>query len=775
MTTIEIRGAREHNLRGVDVDLPLGRLVVFCGPSGSGKTSFLFDVVHAEGQRRYLEALALTGRTELPSPPRVDRIDHLPPTIALAQRTGTLAAWSTVGSLSEVTPLLRVLFARAGVQHCPVCGRAIVPVSLDELSARLLVLPEGARLQLETPVQGRDASVLAEIGRAGFSRVRIDDEIVRVEDLEPRRLERARVLRLVVDRIRIEPERRARIHDSLRLALRAGRGVVVAVHDGGEETFVDHPWCEVDDRAFAPLEPERFDPRRTPGCPTCAGAGKSGEGTCPDCGGSGLSENERAVRWRGHGLGDLVSGTVSGLRRALSQVEEPGPVERATLGEVDRRLQRVEELGLGHLPLARTVDTLSATELRRLRLARTVATPLAGVLYILDEPAAGLDEVLAGRVAQLVRELVGLGNTVAVVEHHASLLLAADTLVEFGPGAGSAGGRVVFSGTPAELVAADTRTGRFLAGLTRAEPGGLPVPTARAVLEGRWRHGRPSPTLELPRERLVVVTGPSGCGKSSFVRATQAALEGTPLAGTSLAGAEGLTRLVAADRAAGRSSRALVATYVGVWDVLRDLLAQTKDAQIRALPAASFSLAGAGGRCEACKGTGERWIDLGPLPEVVETCPVCHGARFQQDVLEVRWKGLHAAELLELDAERGLPLLGGHPRLEGALRALVRAGLGYVPLGQSLASLSGGEARRLVIARELSRAARRGGSDVLVLLDDPTVGLHPDDVLALVRLFRDLRDEGSTVWCASVEPLLVDSADAVVQLLPDPVDSSGEG
>lgn len=776
MASIEVRGAREHNLRAADVDLPLGRLVVLCGPSGSGKSSLLLDVVHAEGQRRYLEALSLPGRVELPAPPRVDRIDGLPPTVALAQRTGTLPGWATVASVAEVAPLLRVLFARAGVQHCPICDDPIVPTALDEVAARLLALPAGARLHLETPLRGRDAAVLEEVVRAGFSRLRVDDDVARVEEVDPARLAQARVLRVVVDRIRIEPDRRARLVDSLRIALRAGRGVVVAVHDGGSETFVDHPYCARDDLSFAALEPERFDPRRGGGgCPSCAGAGRAGEGACPACAGSGLDAERRAVRWRGRRLDELLSGTVAALRAELAAVRDPTAVERATVGEGARRLRRVEDLGLGHLRLTRPADTLSSTEIRRLRLARAVANPLSGVLYALDEPAAGLDDALAARVARLLRELVDAGNTVAVVEHHRAVLLAADALIEFGPGAGVDGGRVVFAGPPEALAAADTRTGRFLAGRTAAPRAALAPADRHATLSGPWRHGADAPAVALPRARFAVITGPSGSGKSACVAAVGAAIEGSAPPGVTWTGAEGLTRVVAADRAAGRSARALVATYVGLWDVVRELLAQTKDAQVRALPASAFSLHTAGGRCEACKGTGERWIDLGPLPEVVETCPVCRGARFQADVLEVRWKGLHAAELLALDAERALPVLAGHPRLESGLGALLRAGLGYVPLGQTLASLSGGESRRLLIARELARAARRGGDDVLVLLDDPTVGLHPDDVVAMARLFHELVAEGSTVWCASAEPLLVAAADAVVRLPAPPVDNPADG
>ncbi len=752
--SIEVRGAREHNLRGVDVDLPLGRLIVCCGPSGSGKTSLLFDVLHAEGQRRYLEALAVDHRTELPPPPRVDSIAHLPPTVAFPQRSGAPGPRSTVGTLSDVAPLVRVLFARAGVQRCPTCGSAIVPVTLDEATERLCRLPEGSRLHLETLIRGREPSVLDEVARAGFSRVRLDGEVLRLEEVAPHKVAAAKSLRVVVDRLKVDVGRRDRLTDSLRLAFRAGRGVVVVATDDGEQTLVDRPVCPTCDRELPALEPESLDPQRGGACRGCAGEG------CGECAGTGLSAEARAVWWRGRPFAEVVGAEVAALRALLQGVTDPSALEAAVVPEVERRLRRVEELGLGALGLSRRGSTLSTTEVRRLRLAKAVASPLSGVVYLLDEPAAGLDEPLAERVVGLLRELVAAGNTVAVVEHHPCVLRAADLLVEFGPDAGHAGGRIVFVGSVEELGVAQTRTGRFL----RADPNPrspevLPPPSASATLSGAFRAD-----LQLPRERVVVLTGPSGCGKSRVVAALAACLQGSPPEGVALVGAGGLDRLVAADSVAGRNSRSVVASYVGLWEVLRELLSQTRDAQLRALPPASFSLATAGGRCESCKGTGERWIDLGPLPEVVETCPVCRGARFQEDVLQVRWKGANAAELLAMDAATALPLLAGHPKLDGALRALVRSGLGYVPLGRSLATLSGGEARRLAISRELARVARRGGQDVVVLLDDPTVGLHPDDVGVLVDLFRELRAEGATVWCASAEPLLVAAEDVVVTL-----------
>ncbi|MCA9493731.1 MAG: AAA family ATPase, partial [Myxococcales bacterium] len=725
-----------------------------------GKSSLAFDVVHAEGQRRYLEALSVHPRGPVVAPPRVDSIGGLPPTVALSQRPGAVSPRSTVGTLAELDPVLRVIFGRVGTLRCPVCGRAIEPVTHDAVVARLLLLPQGTRLTLETPLSGRDPAVLDEVARAGFGRVRVDDAILRLEEVEARSVRGAVTLRVVVDRLRVEADRKARLYDSVRLATRAGKGVLVAVHGGGELTFVDRPYCAHDDLVLPPLEPELLSPWQLAGaCPTCKGAG----GDCTDCGGSRLSPVARAVTWRGWTLPDLQRLPIAELRERLVGIGDASRVEEVAVVDLVRRLDRLIALSLGHLGLMRAATTLSGGELQRTRLARQVASPLAGVLYVLDEPAAGLDEGLAEAVAALLRELVDAGNTVVAVEHHAAVIRAADHLVEFGPGAGVAGGTVVATGDASALMGADTATGRFLAGRVTVPPPSRPPAVSEATLSGAWLHGASGGEVRLARQRLVVVTGPSGSGKSALIAAVGEAVEGRAQ-GWSLEGADGLARLVSVDRAAGRSSRANPATYVGLWDVMRDLLSQTKDAQVRALTGSAFSLTTTGGRCEACKGTGEHTIELGPLPDVVQPCPVCAGKRFQGDVLEVRWKGLNAAELLALDAGRALPILAGHPRLESALQALIRVGLSYVPLGQPLRTLSGGESRKLALARELSRAARRGADDVLVLLDDPSTGLHPTDVVHLVGLLRELIDEGATVWAASHDPLLVAAADAVVRL-----------
>jgi len=762
---VSVRGAREHNLRAVDLDLPRGKLVVLCGVSGSGKSSLAFDTLHAEGQRRYLEALSLHrgGVVPLLVPPKVDSVTGLPPTVALAQRLAPASSRATVGTVTEIDAVLRVLFARAGTQHCPICGRPIVPRTADEALGVLLALPIGTRLLIEAQVR-TGPGVAAEIDRAGFSRVRWKGEVVRLEEVPPAALDAAGEVRVVVDRIRVEPDRRGRMADSVRLAARAGGGAWVAATDGEETWFVDRPYCVFDRLELPPLEPRLLSPFHPAGaCPRCLGAGAVGdEAACAACGGTRLAPAARAVRWRGATLPVLQALELRELRERLAAVD-PNPVESLAIPDLLRRIDRLARLGLAGMALARPAELLSSGELQRIRLARQVASPLSGVAYVLDEPAAGLDEALVGHVLDLLRELVSEGSSVLAVEHRAEVVLAADHVVEFGPGAGVAGGRVVYEGDVAGLLAADTATGRWLSGRSRLTLRPAPRSAGEVSVTGDWRFGRPSPRVALPLGRIVAITGPNGSGKTALLAALAAALSGE--AGTAVVtGAGSLTRPILADRSAARAPRSNPATYVGLWDVLRELLAATSEARVRGFTASTFSLNTTGGRCEACKGTGESTISLGPLPDVVQPCAVCHGRRFQVDVLEVRWKGLDAAELLALSVEGARTVLAGHPQLENPLRALARVGLGYVPLGQPAHTLSGGEARRLVLAKELGRAQRRGAADTVYLLDDPTAGLHPQDIEHLLSLLRELTDEGASVWLATHDAALAGASDHVLPL-----------
>lgn len=710
---VVVRGARDNNLRDVSMAFELGRLVAFCGPSGSGKSSLAFDTLHREGQRRYLEALL--QRTGSLRRPDVEAIEGLPPTIGLDQRERGTAAGVTVAGLCELEVGLAVLFGRTGTAHCPRCGRVVQPMSHDRIVDRLLQLPTGTRLTLEAPVKG-GPGVLAEIARAGFSRVRVGGEMLRLEeagevgpDVE---------LRIVVDRIKVEAAKRARLADGVRLTSRAGRGVVLAVHPEATESFVDRPLCTHDDLELPVNEPGRFR-------------------LFADRADWGLDEAALKVTVAERTLPELLSGSIEALSDKL-EVWPEDPVSSGVVADLMYRVRVLCRLGLGGLVVGSAAADASRGEAVRLRLARQVSSRVSGVLYVLDEPASGLDEASAEAVVELLRELVGQGNTVLAVDHHPALLRRADEVVEFGPGAGPDGGRIVYQGPPSELP--DTPTGRALRG-ELAIPRPLPLKGRIQRLAG----------VEVDAPGVTVITGPSGAGKTRLLNSVAEA------------GAAAFDKVVsAASSSVARSKRSSPATYTGIWSILRDLLSQTREAKIQGVAASMFSLNTKGGRCETCGGEGEVRTVLDPLPDVWTRCPVCRGRRFQSDVLEIRWKGHAADELLELTVAEAHPLLAGNPKLERALRALLDVGLAHVQLGRRADTLSGGEVRRLKLARELARA--RGPS--LVVADDPSLGLHPVDTLALMAAFHRLAEEGSVVVLASSDPYVVGAASRVHDLTP---------
>ena len=752
--TVRIRGARQNNLQGVDLDLPLDRLVVFTGRSGSGKSSLAFDTIHAEGQRRYLEALSMRLRATAGGlqRPDVDVISGVPPTIALRQRGAEGSGRSTVGSFTELDIALRVLFGRVGVQHSPTTGEVIRTSTHDEIVARLLALPLGTRLFVEAPIRAVDGATLDEIERSGFSRVRVGGEVVRIGEVDRDAVGDGPV-RVVVDRVKVAPDRADRLYDAVRTASLAGQGRIVAV--AGEQTlvFADRPWDEATGTVLPQVSPALF---RAPGpdpCVACEGGGRVGEQSCTTCGGSGLGAAARAVRWEGVSLPELRAMTVGALV-AVAPGWSRNPITEPLLEEVSRRLGSLHEVGLDHLRLDTPVSRVSSGEHQRLRLARQVSAELSGVLFVLDEPTTGLDSGRVAGLIGLVRKLLAQGNGVLVVEHRRQVIEAADHVVEFGPGPGGDGGRIVFAGPVSELLAGDTVTGRWLSGRSALEPQSA---TARGSFEVPLAGHRnlQAGSVSFGLGALTAVSGVSGAGKT-------AVLEALIAHAASLVDERGgvFRRMIAVDAGSVRKSpRSTPATYSGLWSRMRELLAATREAQVRGLGASTFSLNVKGGRCEACRGLGVRKVDLQFLPEVHVTCDVCAGRRFSGDVLEVRWKGLNAGELLDLRIDDAHRVLAGHPRLEETLRALRATGIGYLQLGQPAHTLSGGEAQRLKLARELAKVTRRGGEDVLFVLDEPVSGLHPADVDVLYRLLRSLVAEGSTVVLATHDQALVAACD----------------
>jgi len=859
---LRLRGAREGNLAGLDLDLPLGRLVVMTGVSGCGKSTLAWDVLHAEGRRRLVEALS-AGRQGT-SRPDFDTLDGLPPTLGIGQRERVRTGpRSTVGGLSDLLPLLRLLFSREGQQRCPTCARPVTARSRDAIRERLMAAPNGTRLTLLAPrLRGRTGSLHTELDGlqgAGFVRVRLDGRILRLEEVGTIDARLAHDLDVVVDRVKVAPDRASRIAEAVQLALEAGDGRLIALIDDHEVALSERAWCSHCDASWPEARPDllSFD-TRAGACERCAGLGLAlaldlsklvrapqrsvnqgalaawipsrrrrdrwawhlleraalrhgwdldapfadlpsatremlvhgagdfggaagvlrsrGVGAeeawrspvpCEACSGARLGPIGRSVHLGGHTLPALCALPVRDQPAWLSALDlaEDSSKLRA---EITRRLALLERVGLGHLSPDRAGPTLSHGEVQRLRLANLAGSRLAGVLYILDEPTAGLHPHDVEQLLPLLSELTAGGASVLVVEHDRALIEAADLVIDLGPGAGPDGGQIVFAGPPGALGTADTTTARWLSGRA-ALPPHEPRPGTELTLQHVAGRTLQIPSVSFLRAGLTVVRGVSGSGKSSLVfdalgRAV-AADPNRPSLPCTVSGAEGLRSVVAVDaRLPTNARRSSVATWTGIWDALRKMFAATKEAKVRGWGPGWFSLGARGGRCELCAGAGRLEIDLGHLPPVWTSCEGCEGQRFDAPVLEVRYRGLHAGAWLACSVSEARDRLAGLRSLEPVLTALAELGLGHLALGRTTGSLSGGEARRLKLARALGK--KRDLPETLLLLDEPAGGLHPKDVAGLCTVLHALCDRGATVVAIDHDPGLWSQADRLITLGP---------
>lgn len=854
---ITIRGAREHNLAGIDLDLERERLIVFCGPSGSGKSSLAFDTLHAESQRRFVEALSAHVRSRLGrvARPAFELIEGLSPSIGVAQVRGAASPRETCATESDTYDLLRVAYARAGAAHCPSCGRSLRAWSVDDAMADLEGTSAGRMLTVLAPVArgrvGAVGGVLAEAGAQGFLRARVDGELVRVDAPPVVDAREPHDIDIVVDRVRAGPGQRERLAEAIPTAMRAGGGVAHVAIEGEERTYTETARCFACGIVVPPLEPNLFSPWSPAGaCPECRGLGtitevdpgvlvradrsiaggaiaegrwpskdalatiagrgipqdapwstltwehrdwllhgdaafegavrwaaRRGESvsprTCSACRASRLRPEARAVTVGQHSLPVLLRMPID---QSLAVVEAwpRGPVLDAVRAELERRLRFLVRVGLGYLDLGRSLDSLSGGERQRLRLGAQVGNQVSGVLFVLDEPTAGLHPADTATLCEVLRELRDSGNTVLVVEHDPAVIAIADEVVEFGPGAGAEGGRVVFQGTPAALVATDTATGRWLSGRA-AIPARVPA-VARGWIEidGAVGHNLRL-DARLPLGVLAAVTGVSGSGKSSLVFDTLAAAvaKRRPLPFTAMRGHEAIDRVVFVDASPlGRSARSNVATATKSWDVVRDLLARTAVARERGFTPATFSMNVAGGRCETCEGEGVRRVRMELLPDVHVTCETCQGRRFSEAALAATWRGFSAADLLGMPVRQARTVFASVPSLAGLLGTLDALGLGYLPLGQPTDTLSGGEAQRVKLARELGKPGEVEGA--LYLLDEPSVGLHPCDVANLVEALRRLVTLGASVLLVEHDPVLLSACDWLVELGPGGGENGGQ-
>jgi len=894
--TIAIRGARVHNLQGVDCDLPRNRLVVVTGPSGSGKSSLAFDTLYAEGQRRYVESLSAYARQFLDQmeKPEVESVTGLSPAIAIEQRTALGHPRSTVGTVTEIYDHLRVLFAALGKPHCPRCQEPIAPQTIEQVAESLLARARDAAVTLWAPVtRGRKGAFRKELQALkaqGLKRVRVDGRARSLEEpvaLDPRRNHRIEAL---VDRLVVRPGCEKRLVAVLERAMLLGGDTVLAAIEGEPERLYSRRLaCVQCDISVPEVSPRAFSFNSVYGaCPACEGLGRrwdvdpakvipddtlsllegaihpwrrhgarllkealhavarrhgfaldapvrdlrrkalqvvlhgdgagfagvlphlrrrlesalrvaGDEGTetrgggevfeelrpyladavCPECRGARLRRESLAVRVMGKSLADYVRLPVTEARAAFDALEFPDrerPVADRLLQQIRDRVRFLEKVGVGYLSLDRPTTSLSAGEAHRIRLAGQIGARMQGVLYVLDEPSVGLHQRDNRRLLETLKGIRDLGNTVVVVEHDEETIRAADWIVDLGEGAGREGGRLMYQGPPASVDG--SLTGRYLRGELK-----IPVPPRRRTpsrhlrILGARAHNLKDIDVTIPIGVLTAVTGVSGAGKSTLVedilyRALAHRLHGAALEPgrhRGLEGAEHLDKVIAIDQTPiGRTPRSNPATYTGAFASIRELFSLVPEARARGYKAGRFSFNVKGGRCEACQGGGVRIVEMHLLPDVYVRCEACKGRRYNRETLEILYRGRTVADVLDMTVSEAQAALSAHPRLNRLLLTLMDVGLGYVRLGQSATTLSGGEAQRVKLARELGR---RDTGRTLYILDEPTTGLHFDDVRNLLHVLGRLVDAGNTVIVIEHNLEVIKSADHVIDLGPE----AGEG
>ena len=904
---IRIKGARVHNLKNVDVEIPRDKLVVFTGLSGSGKSSLAFDTLYAEGHRRFVESLSSYARQFLGQmdKPDLDFIDGLSPAISIDQKTTSKNPRSTVGTVTEIYDYLRLLYARIGIPHCPVCGKEIRKMSTDTMIDQIMELPEGTKFMMMAPVvsakKGLHEKVFDDARKGGYARVRVDGFLYPLDEVPTLDKAKKHSIDVVVDRLVMKPDIRRRLSDSLETTLALGNGIaVIETTDGGEMRFSQNYACEEHGIGMTELSPRMFSFNSPFGaCPKCAGMGEKqvvaefkvipdrslslrggaiavngfktmeeeswngplieavgkdygftldtpikdytkeglhallyGTGSkkyhitrffggfgreslaswngilniiesrltqaggeyynefmdftpCPECGGKRLSPEILAVTVGGLNIYELCSLNVTSALRffeelKLTQTEET--IAKEILKEIRARLGFLQSVGLDYLTLWRKSGSLSGGEAQRIRLATQIGSALVGVMYILDEPSIGLHQRDNSKLIDTLCRLRDTGNTVIVVEHDEETMMASDYIVDIGPGAGIHGGEVVAAGTPEDIMKNESSlTGAYLSGRKK-----IPVPEKRRegngaylTIKGARENNLKNVDVDIPLGKFVCVTGVSGSGKSSLVNSILLnelsrklnRAHTFPGKFDSIEGIENLDKVVSIDQSPiGRTPRSNPATYTGLFTDIRELFAMTPDAKARGYTAGRFSFNVKGGRCEMCEGDGVRCIEMHFLPDVYVTCDTCHGKRYNQDTLEVKYKGKSIFDVLDMTVEEGLQFFSSMPKLARKLQTLYDVGLGYVKIGQSSTTLSGGEAQRVKLATELSK---RGTGKTIYILDEPTTGLHSDDVAKLLTVLNRLCENGNTVLVIEHNLDVIKTADHIIDLGPEGGDGGG--
>lgn len=907
---IVIQGARAHNLKNIDVNIPRDELIVITGLSGSGKSSLAFDTIYAEGQRRYVESLSAYARQFLGQmdKPDVDVIEGLSPAISIDQKTTSRNPRSTVGTVTEIYDYLRLLYARVGKPICPTHGIEITSQTVEQMVDRIKELPERTRLQVLAPiVQGRKgthAKLFEEVRKEGYVRVRINGETYDLDDHIDLNKNKKHTIEVVIDRIVLKEGAESRLSDSLEAALRLADGtVIIDVIDGEELLFSEHHACPFCGFSIGELEPRMFSFNSPFGaCGECDGLGTklevdpklvipddtltltkhaiapweptsskyypsllktvaehydipmdvpvseltkeqldkillgSGEekirfrytnefgGTrdsdiyfegvlanvarryhettsdyvreqmekymavrhCPTCKGYRLKKESLAVKVNGMHIGQVTEKSITeadAFFKQLTLSEKDTQIAALILREIGERLGFLINVGLDYLTLSRSAGTLSGGEAQRIRLATQIGSRLTGVLYILDEPSIGLHQRDNDRLITTLKSMRDIGNTLIVVEHDEDTMLAADYLIDMGPGAGVDGGEVVSAGTPKEVMSDESSlTGNYLSGKKF-----IPLPLERKQSDGRKisikgaaENNLKKVNVDIPLGQFIAVTGVSGSGKSTLINEVlyktlaQKLNRARTIPGVhkSVTGIEQLEKVIEIDQSPiGRTPRSNPATYTGMFDDVRDVFASTNEAKVRGYKKGRFSFNVKGGRCEACRGDGIIKIEMHFLPDVYVPCEVCHGKRYNRETLEVRYKGKNISDILEMTVEDALHFFENIPKIHRKLQTIMDVGLGYIKLGQPATTLSGGEAQRVKLASELHK---RSTGKSFYILDEPTTGLHAHDIARLLKVLERLVEGGNTVLVIEHNLDVIKAVDHIIDLGPEGGDKGGK-
>ena len=901
---IIIKGAREHNLKNIDLEIPRNKLIVMTGLSGSGKSSLAFDTIYADGQRRYMESLSSYARMFLGQmeKPDVDSIEGLSPAISIDQKTTSKNPRSTVGTVTEIYDYLRLLYARIGIPHCPVCGREIKQQTVDQIVDKLFELEEGTKIQLLAPIaRGRKGTYVKELDnarRSGYVRVRIDGNMYDLSEEIILDKNKKHNIEIVVDRLVIKDGIKSRLTDSIETVMSLSGGMLAVDVIGGEEMLFSQSYaCPEHNISIEELNPRMFSFNNPFGaCPKCTGLGTfsridpdlivpnkdlsirqgaikaSGWNTltegsiammyyngiakkfnisldtpfkdlpkeaadaflygtkdrlelqiidsfgggvryskfegiinnlerrykessseyskseiadcmneinCPECRGERLKKESLSVTVGGINIIDFTKFSISEALDYINNLkltEREMMIAERILKEIRERLGFLKSVGLEYLTLSRSSGTLSGGESQRIRLATQIGSSLMGVLYILDEPSIGLHQRDNDKLIETLKHLRDIGNTLIVVEHDDDTMLAADHIVDIGPGAGVNGGEVIFSGTVDELLKSENSvTGQYLSGKKK-----IPLPEKRRkgngnylIIKGAAENNLKKINVKIPLGELICVTGVSGSGKSSLVneilyKHLAAKLNRAKIrAGKfkSIEGLENLDKVICIDQSPiGRTPRSNPATYTGVFTDIRELFAQTSDAKTHGYGAGRFSFNIKGGRCEACEGDGIKKIEMHFLPDIYVPCEVCKGKRYNRETLEILYKGRSIYDVLEMTVDEGVKFFENHPKILRKLKTLQEVGLGYIKIGQPATTLSGGEAQRVKLSTELSK---RATGKTIYILDEPTTGLHTADVHKLIEVLQKLADTGNTVLVIEHNLNVIKVADHIIDLGPE--------